>query len=122
MNWLFQFIFFDKYNMDETNILNELKKYNIWYRLEGQRYDGNFTYHNWYIIGLSEKYKFGELDFGKKPIWRITWYKNGKYHHDTGFIENNTNKLINKILDLCIPGIKLIKIDERLEAMKKDFD
>jgi hypothetical protein len=61
------------------------------------------------------------LDFCKNPIWRITWYDKGKTYHYSGFLLTNFDGLIKRIVKLSLPGIKKLKIDEKIAELEQDF-
>jgi len=123
--WLSAGLLFHKYCMDEVqeqNILEELHRNSIWYELKCQRYSGQNQYHNVYDIGYNASHIFGEIEFGKNPIWRISWYKDGKLYRDSGYIYNSFDKLKDIIVNLSLPGIKNQMIDERKADFAKDFE
>lgn len=111
----------------EEAIIEKLKQNCIWFQVRGIRYDGTDNkgqehYHNWYIIGRDEKHIFGELDFSKNPVWRLSWYANGKTHRDSGYILTNFDKLLREIKKLSLPGIKLKQADDKKAEIEKDFE
>lgn len=65
---------------------------------------------------------FGELEFSSKPIWRIKWWHKGNIHRDTGYIDKNFQKFIDHIFNDSIPGIKSMKLDEKIKLINSDFD
>lgn len=109
-------------NIQEEYILEQLKQNNIWFKLMGRRYSGNDQYHNWYVVGINENKIFGEIEFSKNPIWRLSWYKNGKTHHDTGFVLSNFNKFLKVFITLSIPGSKQKIVDEKLKEIEDEFN
>jgi hypothetical protein len=114
-------------NQLEETILSILNQNGIWFKIKGIRYDGVNSegyeqYHNWYIIGRDEEHTFGELDFSKNPVWRLSWYSNGKIHRDSGYILTNFDKLLKEIKKLSLPGIKLKQVDDKKAELEKDFE
>ena len=105
----------------ETKVIKKLTDLGIKCVLGGQRYSGHDLYHNWYMVGLTEADIFGELEFSANPVWRINWWKNGKYHRDTGFIEMNFDKFLTHIFKDSIPGVKHKHLDEKLKKIMEDF-
>ena len=106
----------------ENDILKILSDTQIFIQKGGIRYSGNDEYHNWYKIGYNENNIFGELDFSKKPTWRVSFYENGRFYYDSGFLLSNIQKLISIILNKCIPGIKKKKIDDKKAEIEKEFE
>lgn len=106
----------------EQAILERLKQNNIWFKLMGRRYSGNDQYHNWYIVGMNDKYIFGEMEFSANPTWRLSWYNEGKTWHDSGFLLTSLDKFIKKILKMSIPGVKKKRVDEKKAEFASDFE
>ena len=55
---------------------------------------------------MSKENIVGSLDFSKKAIWRISWYKDGRIYHDTGYLENTLEKMIDEIINKSFPRCK----------------
>lgn len=113
-------------NQIEETILEKLKQNYIWFKLKQKRYDGfdkdGEHYHNVYYIGRDEEHIFGEIDFSKNPVWRLSWYNEGKVYRDTGYILTNFNKLLKGIKNLSLPGIKKKQVDDKRAEIDKDFN
>lgn len=105
----------------EHQILEKLKNLGFKCVLGGTRYSGNDEYHNWWTVGLNDSTVFGELEFSNNPVWRINWWHDGKYHRDTGFIEQNFSKFIRHIYEDCIPGYKHKILADKLKDLEQDF-
>lgn len=106
----------------EQEILDKLNKYHIFYELVAKRYSGNDEYHNFYNIGLSKNIIFGNIDFSENPIWRISWYKDGKYYHDSGFVNSNFDRLLKDFFEKCVVGYKKSVIDQKIKDIMNIFE
>ena len=113
-------------NQIEETILEKLKQNYIWFQLKFKRYDGSDNngehYHNVYVVGRDEEHIFGEIDFCKNPVWRLSWYNDGKVYRDTGFVLINFNKFIKEIKNLSLPGIKKKQVDDKKAEIDNDFN
>lgn len=105
----------------EDDILAKLRCMGLKVTLGGRRYSGNDEYHNWYVVGLGGDVVFGELEFSVNPVWRVVWYSEGMFMHDSGFILSNFNTFIRHIEKDCIPGLKSKKMDDSLKDIEEDF-
>ena len=106
----------------ENNTIETLSNIGIQCYLAGEKYTYNEEPYNWYKIGINEDTIFGELDFSPNlPIWRVNWWIDGRYHRDTGKLDENFNGLLETILKLSIPGIRNKEIQEKMDAINDMF-